>query len=242
MIALFKARVATGCSRLGACAFMTLTYVEGSARLRNADCVKTDWKALFRRFKLVAPDLLELKWLRVMELTKKGTPHHHVVVGTIKQPARCWPRDGFDVRRYRRRMDSCECLAHAFAREWYTVTGDSYIVHGTPVTSAVGAGSYLAKYMTKEFENERASALGMVRRWSSSRGWPGSGRLRLLQTEKGGWDRTSFGYGHWDADLVGGPADLLERTGDVLDRANDAQKARRRLLRTKGVLAPRMED
>ncbi len=235
MMALFKARVAIGCYRLGRCAFMTLTYVAGSPRLMDAGCVREDWRALFRRFKREDPYLRGLEWLRVMELTKAGTPHHHLVMGTTTGRSRCWSRYGFEVKRYRRVFDRCDCLSHRIARHWQGVTGDSYIVLGTPVTGAVGAGSYMGKYLGKEFDGARAEVLGMARRWSNSRGWPGRGRRHLRQTDNGGWDRHSFRWGHWDDDLVGGPVDLLERTGDELMKVLDERKARRRLLGAPGI-------
>ena len=187
---LFKARVNIGCSILGKCAFITGTYQAESPRLGRAGCVREDWKALWRR---MPPDLKSLKWLRVMELTKKGIPHWHLVAGTIgeNQEARCWG-DYLVEKTYRKRFDTCECLAHRFAREWFGVTGDSYIVHGTDVYSARGAGGYMAKYLLKGFDGERARALGMRRRWSTSKGWPGSGHMEL---DVDGWLVRNFQYG-----------------------------------------------
>ncbi len=233
-MALFKARVVIGISRLDRCAFMTLTYAAGSPRLQNAGCVAKDWRALFRRFKLAGSARRHYEWMRVMELTKAGTPHHHLALGPIgkSERIRCWPGGpyGFDIRRYNRRWDRCGCLAHRWARQWYIVTGDSYIVHAMPVVGAVRAGAYMAKYMGKEFDGTRAEELGMARRWSSSRGWPGNGRLRLAQTEKGGWDRHQFAPGHWPDDVVGGPEDLLQRTGDDLTREMSEKTSRRRFV------------
>ena len=39
-----------------------------------------------------------------MELTKKGVPHHHLVIGPVSGSIKCWPRDGFRIERYRKRM------------------------------------------------------------------------------------------------------------------------------------------
>ncbi len=227
--ALFKARVITGVFRTGQCAFMTLTYLADSERLEVAGCVARDWRALFRRFKVGQPDLRTLQWMRVMELTKAGTPHHHLVVGPVKGQIRCWKGE-LEIRPYQRRWSSCMCLAHRWSREWYAVTGDSYIVHAMAVTSGIRAGAYMAKYIAKEFDGERAKALGMARRWSNSRGWLGSGRLRLRQTVEGGWDRTAFRSGHWPSDVVGGPEDLLERNGDNLTESLSVRAARLRFI------------
>ena len=90
MISLFKGRVEIGCSRLGRCAFITLTYKRGSPRLKRAGCVRKDWTALWRQLR--DSPLRRMKWLRVMEITKAGTPHHHLVLGPIpdEMSIRCW--------------------------------------------------------------------------------------------------------------------------------------------------------
>lgn len=233
-MAAFKARVSTGVSRLGRCSFTTLTYKADVRPQSDAKYVSTDWKALMRRLRRNAPWVKDLAWLRVMELTQKGTPHHHLVMGPIPQgkQIRCWRRnDKIVADWYLGRMDSCECLAHCIAREWYAVTGDSWMVHAIPVTSSKGAGAYLAKYMRKEFDGERAETLGMSRRWSTSRSWPGSKRLRLVQSGKAnGWRRNLFRYGHVESDIEGGPADLLRREGDALDKRLADQRAAARIV------------
>lgn len=114
---------------------------------------------------------------------------------------------------------------------WQQVTGDTYIVHGTPVFGPETAGFYMAKYMGKEFDGERAAQLGMARRWSSSRGWPGSGRLRLRYTERSTWLRTSWAPHHVGEDLVGGPADLLVRSGDNLTQGRQVELGRKRFIK-----------
>ncbi len=216
----FKSKVSTGISRSGRCAFITITYKADGRWREDALSVSKDWKALQRRLTSKASWVKQMAWLRVMELTKKGTPHHHLVIGPVPESKgiRCWRRgDRIVAAEYLVKMEDCECLVHTIAREWYAVTGDSLMVHGIPVTSSKGAGVYLAKYMQKEFDSERAEVLGMARRWSTSRGWPGSKRLRLCATSRKEWERTSFRLGHVESDIEGGPADLLEREGDSLD-------------------------
>ena len=231
--ALFKARVQTGVYRLGRCAFMTITYAAEGRWRQDAESVKKDWAALWRRLKVHEPWIAEMQYLRVMELTKKGTPHHHLAIGAVPsgRELKCWRRDDFWIDDYCARMDRCPCLAHGVARSWLKVTRDSLIVHTMPVLSARKAGAYMAKYLGKEFDNARAEALGMARRWSSSRGWPGSGRLHLAQTDKGGWDRTTYRDGHVETDIVGGPEDLLERSGDDLTKALAERSAADRFIR-----------
>ncbi len=189
----FKARVATGCSTLGRCVFITITYKADVRDPTDAGYVRRDWKALSRRYPRLKSSL---KWLRVMELTQKGTPHHHLVAGPISdgERVRCWTGN-LRIREYERRFESCDCLAHSIARHWYAVTGDSYIVHTTPVVGARGAASYMAKYLVKTFgQEDRAKALGMRRRWSSSRGWPGAARQRLAPTLTKDWYERVFRY------------------------------------------------
>ncbi len=193
MISLFKARVATGCSTLGACAFITITYKADVRDPADATFVRRDWKALCRRYPRLKSTL---KWLRVMEVTRKGTPHHHLIAGPIlsDERIRCWS-GSLAIRDYERRFETCDCLAHSIARHWYAVTGDSYIIHTTPVLGAGGAAAYMAKYLSKTFGNEgRLKALGMRRRWSSARGWPGAGRQRLSPTVHEGWYERIFSY------------------------------------------------
>ncbi len=110
---------------------------------------------------------------------------------------------------------ACSCLAHRLSLEWETITGDSWVVHTTPVTGAKGAGGYMAKYMRKEFDGERAETLGMVRRWSNSRGWPGPRRNRLSNSKAGGgqgFKRHVYRFGQVDEELVGlGNEEVLEK-------------------------------
>ncbi len=233
-LAKFKAKVATGVLRLGRSAFTTLTYKADSKQARPANYVAKDWRAFFRRLRTSAPWVWDLEWLRVMELTKKGTPHHHLVMGMIppEKRIRCWSRgEKIVAAAYQASAAAgCECLAHEMSRAWFAVTHDSWMVHAIPVTSGKGAGGYMAKYMGKEFDGERAQALGMQRRWSTSRGWPGSGRLRLRATLRQDWVRTTFRYGHVESDIEGGPVDLLEREGDSLDAERSRQRAVQRFL------------
>ncbi len=216
MIALFKARVVAGVSALGRCAFITITYKAGVESERDAEYVRKDWVALFRRMRAQKNRASRWKWIRVIELTKKGTPHHHLIVGPIgvDDVISCMSRS-FDVKRYRRRFGNCSCLVHELAVHWKAVTGDSYIVHGREVVGVEGAATYMAKYLTKTFmRDDRQKQTGMERRWSTSRGWPGEPRMRLRHTVEGSWSERLFRPGKVDERFLGGPADLEERVGD----------------------------
>lgn len=221
MISLFRARVITGVSRLGRCAFITITYKEGLAQERGAAYVHRDWVALWRRLRLARSPLRLKKWIRVVELTVKGTPHHHLILGPIgiDEVISCMPRR-FSIVRFRKRAGSCNCIAHEFSRHWEMVTGDSYIVHGREVVGVADAASYLSKYLKKSFlRSNREERLGMLRRWSSSRGWPGNAQLRLRYTEEREWAERQFRPGRVDPELLGGPDDLMVRVGEDLVRA-----------------------
>lgn len=229
LLNLFKMRVETGISTLGQCMFITVTYKQGSPRLDRVACVSKDWRALSTRLRRSQVQISKWSWFRVMELTKAGTPHHHLIAGNIDLPkVNCWgTNEEFEIKAYQKRFDSCECVAHRVAREWYGLTGDSYIVHANWVTSAVKGANYLAKYLGKEFDVPRAAALGMARRWSSSRDWPGHGRLRLLQTERG-WDRVGFADGHLPDEVLGGPDYLTARNGNDLTASFVERASRKR--------------
>lgn len=216
LIALFEARVEVGCSRLGRCAFITITYLRESGRLEDAACVPRDWAALWLRLKRQGRTWA---WLKVTELTKAGIPHHHVVMGPVEsqQRIRCHGRSikrGAETARYIRRMADCECLAHIFARAWSAITGDSFMVFAVEVEPGRGAGTYMGKYLHKTFEGP-----WLKRRFSTSRNWPAAGRMRLAITMEGGWDYVRmWGAGKFAVgdELNPEEQDLLGRTGDNL--------------------------
>ncbi len=202
----FRNIVASGCSTLGRCSFITITYKAGSKRLERAGCVQRDWQALTRRLKKQSPWVSQLEYLKVTEKTKKGTPHHHLIMGTIplEKKINCWRRNDFQVGVFRERMGVCGCLSHEIARSWASVTGgESFIVFGVAVTSARGAGSYLGKYMAKVMPE------GNGRRFSKSNGWPSEKRRRLIPGK--GWVRVQWSPGPSPEDL--------ERSWDDIPRS-----------------------
>ncbi len=217
----FQAIVTKGCSTLGRCSFITITYRAVSQRKQDASYVQRDWKEFWRRVRRI-PSLKNLEHLRVMELTKKGVPHFHLIVGPVPQEMRikCWRGSDFVIGTYRARMDDCMCLSHICGRLWLAITGDSYIAYAIPVTSAKGAGSYLAKYMMKGGDVAEREALGMKRRWSTSRGWPSDKRMRLLS--EGGWSRLLWSEGS-------PPHDLEEKWDKVGTSGTAEQKKEKRL-------------
>ncbi len=214
LLSLFKGKVEVGVSRLGRCAFMTITYQAESDRLEDARCVKKDWAELWRVLRRQGN---AWRWLKVTELTKKKTPHHHIVLGTIEGQIRCHGpkiRRGKETAVYIARLDSCVCLAHQFARVWLGITGDSYLCFATPVSDAVGASSYMAKYMEKQFASYR-DLLG--RRYTTSRDWPAGERVQLKITKEGGWSHIRM----WPRSHFPSTENLNPREEDMLERVGD---------------------
>ena len=228
MIALFRARVKIGVSRLGRCSFITITYKADVESRVDVAYVRKDWAALWRRMRVAKSRVHKMKWIRVIELTKKRTPHHHLILGPIgvDEVDMCMPiRSNRDAKRYWNRLGNCGCLSHEFSGHWYAVTGDSYIVHARGVVGEEDAAKYLGKYISKGFmRSDREMLTGMARRWSSSVGWPGNMELRLAQTTKGGWEERLFRRGKMEDRFLGGPMDLLERVGEdiVMEYAKKA--------------------
>jgi len=169
VIAEFKKRIVFGVSTLGPCWFITVTYrmVEDVARMDAAGVAK-DWRRFLKLLKLEFP---LVKWLRVIESTKKGQPHLHLIMGDMKA-------SGEAIRRF-------------VKSAWTKVTG-SFIVDVEPVLGAKGAARYLAKYLRKEMLNwEVLFQLGFRRRFSCSNDWP-RGRLGIRGSVENRWVKTEF--------------------------------------------------
>lgn len=230
LLALFRARVEVGVSHIGRSVFMTITYLEGSVRLQGAQCVQKDWQALWRNLKRAGHDW---KWLKVTELTEKGTPHHHVVIGPVSGVIRCHGKTikkGRETYEYMKRIKWCECTAHIFSRTWQKITGDSFMCFAVAVTNSSGAGTYMSKYMQKNFMRPTTG-----RRFTTSRDWPGGQRIRLAVTLAKGWSHIQRWEGSWfpnGYDLNPNEKDLLVRVGDDITmkiaRRNSKKAARAR--------------
>jgi len=222
----FKAVVSSGCSTLGRCSFITITYKAGSRRLEDAGCVQADWQALMRRLKRRSPWIKKMAYLRVTELTKKRTPHIHAIFGTIPQKKRinCWGAGEFRIKRYREIFETCDCFSHEVGRSWSAVNGgESYICFGIAVTSATGAGAYLGKYMAKGMFDR------VGRRFNKSRDWPSEKRRRLLPGPNG-FRRAVWTAGRAPED-ISLKWDAIPRSGTDAQRRNGKKAAAKRLLR-----------
>lgn len=243
--ALLKLRVVKGCSILEHTYLITLTFKTVNERRRTADSVAKVWARWLR--------LLEKKfqmkpaWLRILEATKKGQPHIHLVMGHLPTSLQASCTGKTQHGKPNHRFDdtwlhkACECLEHIAAQFWYTASGDSYVVDCRDVVGAHGAAAYLAKYLTKAaMSYDTLYALGFRRRWSRSRNWPGGKQLQLRATVDGAWKATvwmhsSGGVGQVAKDAFekqSGTHHLLERVGDDLSFALDKRATRKRTIKT----------
>ncbi len=214
LMSYFKMRVKVGLSLIGQSNFTTITYKTKRHSLQDAGFAQRDWKALIKSLAFQPPN----QWLKVTELTKAKMPHHHLVSNAGTRRPRCYGIE-FEIREFKRRFETCECYSHEMSRVWYSITGDSYICHVTPVTSHKSSGSYLAKYMMKKPEDRMylEAVYQVKRRFSSSRGWPAGARVRLNYSKPvgPGWDRVSMIPGRGLAMVKGGPSWMQHKRGDV---------------------------
>lgn len=207
---LVKARIVYGCSMAVYSYLITVTYRTVGVERRNADSVAKDWTRLLRILKKRYPNL---SWFRIVEATKKGQPHLHVIAQNIGQEYRRACHTGKDrFGKCMHRWDAefrdmiCEvnCIEHEWANEWFAITEDSWIVDARPVLGDKGAAKYLSKYLTKASTGRSAlEELGFTRRWSCSRNWPRFEALRLRQTVGKGWKHTAFKYSDSDDVYLG---------------------------------------
>lgn len=178
-----------GCLMLGRCYLITLTqkYSEEDGCV-DAVFVAKAWAALLRCIKKKSPNL---SWIRVIETTKKGIPHLHLIVGGLgdRKDNRHGKYPPYSAKFI---LEECDCLIHEWGKEWYERTGN-FVVHAEEVYSAVGVGRYLGKYLSKGFgDRGRLESLGFARRWSASRNWPRCEPLRLRGSVEGKWISTEI--------------------------------------------------
>lgn len=198
--AVVKARMVSGCSALGRCYLITLTYQSGKGIQQDAVSVRRDWTRLLRQLKERSP---RIAWFRIIEITKKNQPHLHLIVGGLgNRKDACRQRDSriYTVDWF---TGGCadDCLVHEWAKQWFDVTGESFVVDAILVHGAAGAGAYLTKYLTKGLiKRDALMKLGFLRLFSTSRNWPGLEKMQLARTERGEWIGQTFVY----ADRPGG--------------------------------------
>ena len=132
----------------------------------------------------------KIPWLRVMEATKNGMPHAHLIVGGLpsKRHRSCTGKNTSYSLSWLAKSCKADCLEHEIARMWYEVTGDSFIVDVRAIYGAEGAASYLGDYVGKAMQEfDVLKQLGFSRRYSRSRNFPAGRRVRLVGTEYKLW-------------------------------------------------------
>lgn len=157
--------------------FITCTLRKGkTVELRDATWVAGVWRRFWVQYRRAHPEWKKIAWFRVVELTKQGQPHLHLLVtglGGISGGA------------------GTKLIQKEWRERWLAATGDSYIVDVRPVRDARGMASYLCKYLVKGFSyRARMVKLGFMRRWSRSRTWPDG--LLVPAGSKRGWKATGW--------------------------------------------------
>lgn len=222
-LSLFKLRVVIGCSIGKRSAFITVTLKPRDSCLNlvrlwiatgksptNPCIARKDARfvrAALRRFwwqMKAQPALNAIEWLMVPELTKRGTPHLHIIMTNL---------GGMTIQDLGREVQTAWSMA---TRENHQVV--SFITDTRAVYSTTGAGSYLAKYLVKgQRHREELARLGFTRRFSRSPGWPSDEPLRRKGTELEKWTKVVWTAGVSDLGLQEirrtAAHPLLERVG-----------------------------
>lgn len=180
--------------------FITLTLRKGTEPPRDARFVQKAWRQFLQRMKYTNEWWGETKNLKVIELTKRGQPHLHLMVTGVPggKEAKCkgnrndkdWVKNGC----YRL---GAECIHHEVAKAWARVTeklgNESWVIDVSKVRSSKKAGLYISKYVTKGGDDaKRLGALGFKRVWSSSQGFTPDLRIRLRGTVEGKWTKVEY--------------------------------------------------
>ena len=217
--------------------FITVTLRTAMKGPEDAVFVQKAWRGLVQRLNYETTWFQQTKWMKVIELTKWGQPHLHLIVTGVPggSKARCrgdrndrnWVEEGcFEARG--------SCLHHEVAKAWARVTkklgNESWVVDVSKVRGARRAGLYVSKYVTKGGNDSRLAKLGFKRVWSTSKSFTPDLRIRLRGTVEGKWEKVEFwqpkkeptswlahSLGDRDLELVGHP--LVMKKYEARDRA-----------------------
>jgi len=180
---------------------ITVTLEANGGIWKDARRVRVVWEQLIRYLKLRSP---KLTWFKVVELTKKGTPHLHLIVGGLgNRVASCFPKGEFKYTLERvHQVCKVDCLIHEWGKAWFGVTGDSFVVDAREGYSAARLANYLGKYLTKGFYHRaEMERMGFKRRWSCARNWPSPAKLQTRYGSERAWERveiiTGYGFRDW---------------------------------------------
>jgi len=234
-LAYVKLRMEYGCSILEEFYLITVTLQAESSHGRDARAVRIVWEELIRFLKLRSSSLA---WMKIVELTKKGVPHLHLLVGGLGKRKDSCARKGEFSYKVMNVFRTCkeDCLIHEWAQAWYGVTGDSFVVDVRKGYAPGRLANYLGKYLTKSYyHREELEEMGFKRRWSCSRNWPSPDKMQTVTTENGGWDKTEIikGYGNEllrDKALEDRGAPALEQVGDLVAKGIQSKNRRRAAL------------
>ncbi len=224
LLNLVKMRIVYGVELLKPTWFITLTFrtatlpessLTDQTTIRNAESVARVWSRFWSLYRRRHPKR-STPWFRVIELTKRGQPHLHLVVG------------GLGVNKL--------AIEREWSFLWLQASKDSHIVWATECFGANGAAGYLTKYMVKAFgEREELLQLGFHRRWSRSRDWPGD-KLRLTGTEQEVWHRVDWihkshsqadMWAQWAEEDIDSPSPHLVRVGTEMALYLDNRRRRK---------------
>lgn len=178
----------------GASYFITLTLRTGTDSIRDAGYVQRVFRAF--QSKLLRDHQIKMKYMKVVELTKKGQPHLHLVAAGMPsgrvtrcrghKNERAWVEGGcFQA--------GPDCLLHIVSKAWLAVTGDSWVCDVSPTRSGPAAGRYISKYVGK-WDQGKMLKLGFKRKWSATQGFTPDLHLRLRGTVEKKWIKAE----HWD--------------------------------------------
>lgn len=169
----------------------------------SAEHVNRDWRELVRRLKRL-DQFKKMATFRVVELTKRGQPHLHLLWMGITGASFCRtckprnePKKWLEV--------TCECIQGVLRNTWFSITGDSWIVDVTAIYSNAGAAWYLCKYLRKGMYGkvrEGLDRLGFARRYAASQNWPRGDKMERRGTVEKRWKGNRFEYGAMKANDV----------------------------------------
>lgn len=190
--ALFEMRVSFGGLTLKHLYFITVTLRLDKTGPVNADFVRKVWRRWWSKLRRNYPTLMaEVAYVRVIELTKKGQPHVHLMMSFGREyEAEC--NNGNPLTVSRAWMEGpCKaepyCLRHVLGKEWLWATGESFQVDVTEIKGTETAGRYMGKYLDKDFYGDALLDSGFRMRYNFSRKWPRLEQLHLLGTDEMAW-------------------------------------------------------
>lgn len=168
-------KVLRGLSIPGQCFFITATLKLGGQGIVDVASVQKVWRQWLSNLKYQHPKYKATEWFKVVELTKKGQPHIHLLMRM--------PKGNFTGACTNRQCGDCvQCEMRVVWRKVTrrnTSTEESYILDVEDVRYIDRMATYITKYVTKTFFEVEG------RRYATSRNWCESSELRLKGSESG---------------------------------------------------------